>query len=192
MSDAKKIGVLAMQGAFHKHCEMIERLGHFSCQVRTSEDLLTCDALIIPGGESTVMSKLITRNDLLDIIIHRAKNGMPIFGTCAGLILLASNVVAFELPLLRLLDVTVERNAYGRQLESFEANLEIKGMIEPLRGIFIRAPKIIHFSDEVEVLAAFDGDPVLVRQGNILGATFHPELTDDTRIHEFFLSMLAQ
>lgn len=182
-----------MQGAFHKHCIMLESLGAEAIEVRTSEDIESISGLIIPGGESTVMSKLLSRNGLLEPLKRRALEGMPLFGTCAGMILLAKEVVDFNLPLLGVMDIAVQRNAYGRQLESFEATFPVKGLSDvPFSGIFIRAPKVSRCGKGVDVLAEFEDAPVLVREKNFLGASFHPELTGDSRIHSLFLSMIQQ
>ncbi len=191
MPSIKTVGVLAMQGAFHKHCMMIEKLGASAIEVRTVEDIKKINGLIIPGGESTVMSKLLDRNGLIEPLRKRALAGMPIFGTCAGMIMLAREVDDFDLPLPGLMDIAVHRNAYGRQLESFEANFPVKGLKEPpFSGIFIRAPKVTRCGDNVEILAEYEDVPVLVRENQFLGASFHPELTGDSRIHLLFLSMI--
>lgn len=180
-----------MQGAYHKHCIMLESLGVKAIEVRTVEEIESIDGLIIPGGESTVMSKLLTRNGLLEPLKKRAIEGMPLYGTCAGIIMMAKEVDGFNLPLLELMDVAVLRNAYGRQLESFEASFTVKGMDEsPFSGIFIRAPKITRCGKDVEILAEYEDVPILVREKNLLGSSFHPELTGDPRIHRLFLSMI--
>lgn len=193
MDSHKAVGVLAMQGAFHKHCMMLEGLGVEAIEVRTSEDIESISGLIIPGGESTVMSKLLSRNGLIEPLKKRALEGMPLFGTCAGMILLAKEVDGFDLPLLGVMDIAVQRNAYGRQLESFEATFPVKGLgDDPFSGIFIRAPKVARCGNDVEILAEFEDIPILVREKNFLGASFHPELTGDPRIHSLFLSMIRQ
>lgn len=187
----KKIGVLAMQGAFRKHLEMLERIGAQVCEVRTSADMDSIDALIIPGGESTVIGKLLVKNNILNPLTERVKSGMALYGTCAGMILMAETIEGDSQPHLSLMDITVKRNAYGRQKESFEASFNVKGLGEdPYTGIFIRSPKITGIAGDVEVLAEFEYIPVLVRQGRLLASSFHPELTDDPRIHELFLSMI--
>ncbi len=191
MPSVKTVGVLAMQGAYHKHCIMLESLGVKAIEVRTAEEIESIDGLIIPGGESTVMSKLLVRNGLLEPLKKRAIEGMPLYGTCAGIIMMAKEVDEFNLPLLELMDVAVHRNAYGRQLESFESSFQVKGMEEkPFSGIFIRAPKITRCGKGVEILAEFEDVPILVREKNLLGSSFHPELTGDSRIHRLFLSMI--
>ncbi|HPS57662.1 MAG TPA: pyridoxal 5'-phosphate synthase glutaminase subunit PdxT [Spirochaetota bacterium] len=186
-----KAGVLAMQGAFHKHKLVMESLGAETLEVRTNDELLSVDCLIIPGGESTVMGKLLVKNNLMKTLRARILDGMPVFGTCAGMILMSRVIEGMDQPSLEVMDITVERNAYGRQLESFETELEVSAIAGgPFPGIFIRAPKIVSTGNGVEVLAELDSVPVLVRQKNMLAASFHPELTGDRRIHEFFASMV--
>lgn len=187
---SKKVGVLAMQGAFQKHLDMFKKIGVAGVEVRTSADLDSIDGLIIPGGESTVIAKLLIKNDIFNPILERVKSGMGIFGTCAGMILLAKKVEESEQPLLNLMNITVKRNAYGRQQESFEASFEVSSFDKPFAGIFIRSPKITEYSEEVEILAEFEGVPILAKEGKLLACSFHPELTDDTRIHQLFLSMV--
>lgn len=177
-----KIGVLAVQGNFREHTAMLRRLGADVVEVRKPEELEGLDGLVVPGGESTAIGRLIGVYGLEGAI--RAFDG-PIFGTCAGLIML-------DREHLDLVDLTVRRNAYGRQVASFETDLELAGEDEPLRGVFIRAPRVEATGPEVEVLAEHDGEPVLVRQGRFLAATFHPELTDDTRVHELFLEAVRE
>jgi pyridoxal 5'-phosphate synthase pdxT subunit len=187
----KKIGVLAMQGAFRKHLEMLKKTRAEALEVRTSADLDSVDALIIPGGESTVIGKLLVKNSIINPLIERVKSGMALYGTCAGMILMAETIEGDSQPHLSLMDITVKRNAYGRQKESFEASFNVKGLgDDPYTGIFIRSPKITGITGNVEVLAEFEGVPVLVREGRLLASSFHPELTEDTRIHELFLSMI--
>jgi 5'-phosphate synthase pdxT subunit len=185
------IGVLAVQGNFREHLAMLARLGAEGVEVRLPEQLEGLDGLIIPGGESTAIGRLIRLYGLEDAI---AEFAAPVFGTCAGMILLAREAVDGlpEQPLLGLLDATVRRNGYGRQVFSFEADLAFDGEEAPLRGVFIRAPRVEAVGLDVEVLAELDGKPVLVRQGRVLAAAFHPELTDDTRIHELFLQMTRE
>ncbi len=192
MPSSVKIGLLAMQGAFKKHGEIINSLGHETLEVRNPSDLDSIHGLVIPGGESTTIYKLLQKSGLFDSVKEKIQKGMPVFGTCAGIILLAKTIKDMDQPRLGVLDVTVERNAYGRQVESFEAPLHVKGFTDPMPGIFIRAPKIIETGTDVEVLAEFENVPVLVRQNRILAATFHPELTCDTRIHELFINSLSQ
>lgn len=186
-----KAGILAMQGAFHKHMLMMESLGFNSLEVRTRDDILSVDGLIIPGGESTVMIKLLIKNELMDTLKHRILDGMPVFGTCAGAILLSRTIEGMDQPSLGVMDITVERNAYGRQKESFEAHIDVNGITGgPFPGVFIRAPKITSAGSGVEVLAEYESVPVLVKQKNMLASSFHPELTGDRRIHELFASMM--
>jgi len=188
---SKKIGVLALQGAFQKHLDMISKLGAEGIGIRTAYDLDSIDGLIIPGGESTVIAKLLIKNDIMNPVLERVKSGMGLYGTCAGMILMANRVEDSDQPLLNLMDITVKRNAYGRQKESFEASFEIKGLNdEPFSGIFIRSPMVTAYTQDIEVLAEFEGNPVLVRENKLLASSFHPELTDDTRIHRLFLSMI--
>jgi pyridoxal 5'-phosphate synthase pdxT subunit len=177
-----KIGVLAVQGNFREHAAMLRRLGADVVEVRLPEELDGLDGLVIPGGESTTITRLM-RLYGLDEAIRRF--GGAVFGTCAGMILLDRNH-------LDLVDLEVDRNAYGRQVASFEADLELDGDPEPLRGVFIRAPRVREAGPEVEVLAEFDGEPVLLRQGRFLVASFHPELTDDTRVHALFLEVVRE
>lgn len=191
MGPPVRVGVLALQGDFREHLAVLRRLEVPAQEVRTVEDLEAVDALILPGGESTTIARLMAKSGLDRVIKKRGEAGMPLYGTCAGLILLAKELVEDRPQPLGLLDVTVDRNAYGRQVDSFEADIHIKSM-GPFHAVFIRAPKITRCGPSVEILAEHDGAPVLVRQGNLLGSSFHPELTDDTRIHEFFLSFLGK
>jgi len=179
-----------MQGAFQKHLDMIRKIGAEGVEIRTSDDLDSIDGLIIPGGESTVIAKLLIKNDIINPILERVKSGMGIFGTCAGMILLAKKVEESDQPLLSVMDIIVKRNAYGRQKESFEASFDVNGFDKPFAGIFIRSPKITEYSKEVEVLSEFEGIPILAKEGKLLACSFHPELTSDTRIHQLFLSMI--
>lgn len=188
---AKTIGVLALQGGYAAHAKVLRRLGADVIEVRLPEHLALCDALVLPGGESTTIIRLLQRNLLDTAIIERANAGMPIFGTCAGLILLSKRIAAGAecggQPTLGLLDVAVIRNGFGRQLDSFEADLKIKGLDAPVRAIFIRAPIISEIGPDVDMLTQVDDKVVMVRQGNILAASFHPELLEDDRIHAYFL-----
>lgn len=181
-----KAGVLALQGDFREHGRTLVAAGATPREVRTVEDLADVDCLVIPGGESTTISKLARLYGLVDAIRERADSGMPVFGTCAGMIVMAKRVVGLE-PLLSLMDIEVERNAYGRQLDSFEADLDIEGIDHPVRGVFIRAPMVGEVGPEVKVLARHEGHPVVVEQGNLLAASFHPELIGETLLHEYFL-----
>jgi 5'-phosphate synthase pdxT subunit len=188
----KRVGVLAFQGDYAAHCSALERAGAEPFELRRAGDIEAADAFVLPGGESTVMGSLLVRFGLMDALAAAMKGGKPVFGTCAGLILLATKVQGREQPGLRLLDVTVQRNAYGRQIDSFREPLEstIPGA-ESIEGVFIRAPRITFLGPGVEVLARrLDGEPVLVREGAMLGATFHPELLESPAIHRYFLDML--
>ena len=166
---------------------MLSECGATPVLVRTPEDLAGVSSLCIPGGESTTIGKLARDHGLVDPIRDRAAEGMPIFGTCAGMIVLARRVEGGE-PVLSLLDVTVQRNAYGRQADSFEADVEVRG-IGPVRAVFIRAPQVESVGTDVEVLAEHGGAPVVVRQGRIIGAAFHPEMAGDPRLHEHLLRL---
>ena len=177
-----KIGVLAVQGNFREHIAVLRRLGADLVEVRKPEQLGGLDGLVIPGGESTAIGRLSRLYGLEDAIGRFAG---PILGTCAGMILL-------DREHLGLVDVAVERNAYGRQVASFEADLVLAGEEEPLRGVFIRAPRVRDVGDGIEVLATLDGEPVLLSDGRLLVASFHPELTEDTRVHERFLELVRE
>jgi len=186
------VGVLALQGDFEKHRAMLQRLGVAAPLVITPEGLASLDALVIPGGESTTIGKLMVSYGLLDPLRERVLGGMPVYGTCAGMILLAKEIAGQIQPRLGLMEIEVLRNAYGRQVVSFEADISVTFTSSPVRGVFIRAPIISHVGAGVSVLGEFEDKPVLVRQDNMLASSFHPELTDDTRIHDFFLSMLGR
>jgi len=177
-----KIGVLALQGDFAAHARMLGELGAEAREVRTADDLSGLDGLVIPGGESTTMSLGIERERLAEPLRALVREGKPVLGTCAGLIMLDRDH-------LGLLDVSSERNAFGRQVNSFEADLELEG--SPLRAVFIRAPWVEDHGEGVEVLAEVDGHPVAVRQDNMLAVAFHPELTDDTRLHRWLVEAAA-
>jgi 5'-phosphate synthase pdxT subunit len=185
-----KAGVLALQGAFREHREVLRALGVDVVEVRTAPDLEAVDALFLPGGESTTISHLLATSGLREPLTQRLRDGLPTFATCAGLILLARDVLDGrddQVP-LGALDVTVRRNAYGTQLQSFETDLTIDGLPGgPFPGVFIRAPAIEAVGDDVRVLATDDDRPVLVRGGTIWAATFHPELSGDLRLHQQFL-----
>lgn len=185
-----KVGVLALQGAVDRHARRLRSLGAEPRQVRTPSDLSEVDALIIPGGESTTMSMLLDSSGLRDPIAQRLADGMPALGTCAGMILLGSEILdgRSDQRCFGAVDISVRRNAFGRQVDSFEADL-LLGELEggPFRAIFIRAPFVERAGPSVEVLATVDGHPVLCRQGAVTVAAFHPELTDDSRVHERFL-----
>jgi 5'-phosphate synthase pdxT subunit len=186
------IGVLALQGAFRAHTQTLVELGVATREVRTPEHLDEVDALVMPGGESTTMSRLLTSSGLFDQIKARASEGMAVFGTCAGMILLATEVLDGR-PDQRsfgVIDLSVRRNGYGRQLDSFETDLDVAGLAAPFHGVFIRAPRVTAVGPAVEVLARHGDDAVLVRQGHIMAASFHPELTGDTRLHERFVELV--
>jgi pyridoxal 5'-phosphate synthase pdxT subunit len=179
---AMKIGVLALQGNFREHAAMLRRLGADVVEVRKPEQLEGLDGLVVPGGESTTFMRLMRLYGLDEAV--RSFAG-PVFGTCAGMIVLDRGH-------LELMDLDVDRNAYGRQVASFEADLRLPDDPEPLRGVFIRAPRVHDHGAGVEVLAELDGEPVLLRQGRFLVASFHPELTEDTRVHELFLDQVRE
>jgi 5'-phosphate synthase pdxT subunit len=177
-----KIGVLAVQGNFREHVQMLRRLGADAVEVRKPEQLEGLDGLVVPGGESTTFMRLMQLYGLDEAL--QAFQG-PVLGTCAGMIVL-------DREHLGLVDVAVDRNAYGRQVASFEADLELEGDERPLRGVFIRAPRVREVAAEVEVLAELDGEPVALRQGRFIVTAFHPELTEDTRIHERFVQLVEE
>lgn len=182
----KRVGVLALQGDFEAHARALQRAGAQPVEVRSAADLENVQGLIIPGGESTTMLKLLEEEKLLEPL-RRFGRERPIFGTCAGAILLASGVVNAPQSSLGLMDIDVERNAYGRQLDSRIAKLKPEGLQEELEAVFIRAPIIRRVGGDAHILARYQGDPVLVEQGRHLAATFHPELTEDSRVHLMFL-----
>lgn len=186
----KTIGVLALQGGFAKHIQMLQRLGVKTVEVRAPQDLASCEGMIIPGGESTVMMKQLQFSKLLEPLQSFAKE-KPLFGTCAGLILMSSEILSDPMQPLQLLDIHVERNAFGRQVESFQTNiaLNLPSGKSSAEAIFIRAPRIKKVGASVKVLAKFEGEPVLVLDGHHLGATFHPELTLDPTVHMFFRTL---
>ena len=187
-----RVGVLAVQGAVREHMNAIREVGAEPVEVRLPRDLVDIDALILPGGESTTMRRLIDAYGLREPILSLARGGTPLLGTCAGMILLADRMAAGEEPYFGLLDIEVQRNGYGRQLDSFEADLEAPSLgAEPLHGVFIRAPTVSDVGPRAEVLARDpDGSPVAVRQGRVLATAFHPELTDDVRVHGLFCEMV--
>lgn len=187
-----KVGVLALQGAFREHRRAFERLGAEVGEVRLPAHLSGLSAVVIPGGESTTMAKLMRSYGLEEALLAFRASGGAVWGTCAGAISVAREIAGRpEQPTLNLIDIVVERNAYGRQVASFEADLPISGMAEPFHAIFIRAPRIVQTGPGVEALALFDGDPVMVRQGNVMAGVFHPELSGDDRVHEYFLTQVA-
>ncbi len=186
-----QVGVLALQGAFAAHSDCLTSIGVQSVEVRTPGQLNSVDALLMPGGESSTMSQLLESSGLFDPISTRIADGMPVFGTCAGMILLASEILdgRSDQRSFSAIDISVRRNAFGRQVDSFES--AIKSSVGDFQGIFIRAPRIERVGDEVEVLGSINNEPVLVRQGNVLAASFHPELSNDARLHEYFVSITA-
>lgn len=188
-----KIGILAMQGAFREHAAALRKCGCDTVEIRKPADLEAIDALIIPGGESTTIGKLLNDYGLTEPILAKARNGLPVFGTCAGAILLAKDLVDSDQPRLGLMDIKVRRNAYGRQVDSFEVDVDVPVLgKEPFPAVFIRAPRIEDAQPGVEVLARYREGIILARQGNLLAATFHPELTEDLRLHRYFLCMVVE
>lgn len=184
------VGVLSLQGDFREHLALLDELGASTQLVKTPSQLADVDALVIPGGESTTIGKMAVRFGLMEPLRRAVADGLPTYGTCAGLILLASSLTEGDQPLIGGLDVVVRRNAFGRQNESFEASLAIDGLGDPFDAVFIRAPWIEKTGSEVDVLAAIDEHPVMVRQDNILASSFHPELTGDGRIHQMLLDLI--
>jgi pyridoxal 5'-phosphate synthase pdxT subunit len=195
MGATTTVGVLALQGAFAVHEQRLRECGAAARQVRTPDDLARVDALVMPGGESTTMSKLLTTSGLFDVVASRIDGGMPVFGTCAGMILLATDVLDGR-PDQRsfgVIDIAVRRNGYGRQIDSFEADLDVPSVGDrPFHGVFIRAPKVERVGDGVEVLSEHDGVPVLLRRGRVSVASFHPELSGDARLHRSFIDTLTE
>jgi 5'-phosphate synthase pdxT subunit len=188
-----KVGILSLQGDFAEHYRVFEELGANPRYVKIPEELEMVDGVVIPGGESTTLHRLLTRYGIFEALKDFARKGKPLFGTCAGLILLAREVISEEKGFsLELLDIVVARNAYGRQRESFETPVKVNigGVEKEVPGVFIRAPKILETGSDVEVLGKIEEEPVLVREGNIIGATFHPELTEDSTVHKFFLDLI--
>lgn len=185
-----KIGVLALQGAVAEHIRSIELAGAEGVAIKKTEELQDIQGLIIPGGESTTIGKLMRKYDFIDAIREFSAAGKPIFGTCAGLIVLAKTIEGQEEAHLGLMDITVARNAFGRQRESFETDLDVKGIDEPIRAVFIRAPLIRSVGDQVDVLSSYNEEIVAARQGHLLVSSFHPELTDDYRLHQYFVDMV--
>lgn len=187
-----KIGVLALQGAVSEHIRSLEQAGAEAVAVKKTEQLDELDGLVIPGGESTTIGKLMRKYGFIERIRQFSQAGKPIFGTCAGLIVLAKRIEGQDEPHLGLMDMTVARNAFGRQRESFEIDLPITGIQQPVRAVFIRAPLIREIGADVEVLAVYNGEMVTAREGHLLVSSFHPELTDDYRLHEYFTHMVRQ
>ncbi|MFW5686106.1 MAG: pyridoxal 5'-phosphate synthase glutaminase subunit PdxT [Spirochaetota bacterium] len=191
----RPVGVLAYQGGFQKHLDRISSIGVGTVAVRDLSALDRCGSLVIPGGESTTIGMLMERFGLMDAVRDRITEGFPVFGTCAGAILLATTIEASDQPRIGAMDMTVRRNAYGRQVESFEADVvpvaDGAWHDGAFHGVFIRAPQIVRIGERVEPILEFEGRPVMVRSGTLLAATFHPELTDDTRIHRYFIEAVA-
>ncbi|WP_430742640.1 pyridoxal 5'-phosphate synthase glutaminase subunit PdxT [Bacillus atrophaeus] len=186
------IGVLGLQGAVREHIRSIEACGAAGLVVKRPEQLNEVDGLILPGGESTTMRRLIDTYHFMEPLREFAAQGKPLFGTCAGLIILAKEIQGSDNAHLGLLDVKVERNSFGRQVDSFEADLTIEGLAEPFTGVFIRAPHILEAGEDVEVLSKHGGRIVAAKQDNLLGCSFHPELTDDHRVTELFVQMVEK
>lgn len=187
-----RIGVLALQGAVIEHVRAVQNCGAEAITIKRKADLERVDGLIIPGGESTTIGKLMLKYDLLPAARDLIREGLPVFGTCAGLILLAERIEGSDQPTLGVMDITVRRNAFGRQRESFEADLDIPVLGQPaFRSVFIRAPYILETGPRAEALAWFNGKTIMARQDRLLAAAFHPELTDDLRLHRYFLSMVG-
>jgi 5'-phosphate synthase pdxT subunit len=189
-----KIGVLGLQGDVREHARALDSAGATPVVVKYPHEIADVDAMVVPGGESTTIGKLLDRFGLLQPLSARASSGMPLYGTCAGAILLARGIVGREDAQHRipLMDIEVRRNAYGRQIDSFETDLDVSGLHEPFRAVFIRAPVIETSGRAVQVLAEHDGNPVLVRQGHLLASTFHPEMTGDDRVHRLFVEMMEK
>ena len=185
-----KIGVLALQGAVREHVQAIQACGAEAVVVKKAADLAELDGLVLPGGESTAMRRLIDRASLLEPLRQFADNGKPMFGTCAGLVLLAKEIEGQDMAHLGVMDIVVARNSFGRQVDSFEADLDIAGIEEPFPAVFIRAPHIVRAGEDVEVLCEYGGRIVLARSGPFLGCSFHPELTGDHRLMQLFLNMV--
>lgn len=192
-----KVGILALQGDYYEHAEVLKKLDVEVILAKNHKSLLSVDGLIIPGGESTTISRLIRDMELYGALEKLKERGVPVFGTCAGLIIMASNITnpGPNTINLRFLDITVERNAYGHQRESFESDLDLNLNGQRrinIRGVFIRAPQILETGPDVEVLSTFKGKPVLVKQGKFLGSTFHPELSGDPVVHQYFLDLMRE
>ena len=186
-----KVGILALQGDVREHKRILTKLDADPVEVKLPQYMEDLDALIIPGGESTTIGMLMKKYKLDSKIKQKHKQGMPIYGTCAGAIVLAKEIIGSKQPKLALADISIKRNDYGRQIESFETELSIKD-IGDFKGIFIRSPIINRFHNDVETLSEHKNNPVMIKQDNVLITTFHPELTNDTRIHEYFLNMARE
>ena len=187
-----KIGVLALQGAVREHIQSLEQCGVEAVAVKRKEELQELDGLILPGGESTAMRRLIDKYDFMDALKEFARAGKPMFGTCAGLILLAKEVVGNSEPHIGVMDVKVERNSFGRQKESFEADLAIRNVADSFQAVFIRAPHIVEAGENVEILSKHNDRIVAAREGQYLGCSFHPELTDNHSLTAYFVEMVKE
>ena len=193
MEEGMKIGVLALQGAFREHCSMLEGCGVTAVEIRKPEELDDVVGLVIPGGESTTIGKLMVQWGLMEKIKVRVSQGMAIYGTCAGMIMLAKEIIESDQPRLGLMDITVKRNGFGRQRESFEATMSVPEFgEEPVQAVFIRAPYIEKTGESVKIMAMVKDKIVIARQDKILVTAFHPELTNDNRIHKYFISMIKE
>lgn len=186
----KHIGVLALQGAFKEHMDIIQSLGHKGVEIRKIEDLNSIDGLVLPGGESTAMGKLLVDFDLKEILIQKIRDGLPVWGTCAGMILLAREIADDKTTHLSLMDIVVRRNGYGRQLGSFKVDSIFKGIENKIPMVFIRAPYIESVGKGVDILGEIDGKIVAARENNLLVTSFHPELTDNLETHRYFINMM--
>ncbi|RXK17724.1 pyridoxal 5'-phosphate synthase glutaminase subunit PdxT [Macrococcus sp. DPC7161] len=184
-----KIGVLALQGAVREHARHIELCGHTPVIIKRIEELEYIDGLVLPGGESTTMRRLMDLYGFTEVL---RKSDLPMYGTCAGLILLAENIVGYDEGHLKKMNITVERNSFGRQVDSFEADLDVSGIEDHVNAVFIRAPHIVSVADNVEVLSKVEGKIVAVKQDKYLGISFHPELTDDIKIMKYFIEAIVQ
>ena len=184
------IGVLGMQGAVREHLKSLHQCGSEGLTIKNPLDLEKVDGLIIPGGESTTIRRLLDTSKLTQPVIEFARAGKPVFGTCAGLILLAKKLISGQTHNLGLMNITAERNSFGRQVDSFEAKLDIKGIADNFNAVFIRAPHIAKVEDGVDILASLEDRIVMVKEKNLLGCSFHPELTDDNRITQYFIEMV--
>ena len=191
---SRVVGVLALQGAFEAHQHVLGQLGFETVQVRTPSDLKLVGALVMPGGESTTMSHLLLTSGLFESIDTRLKQGMPVFGTCAGMILLAKDVLdgRSDQKSFGAIDIDVKRNAYGRQIDSFETDIAVDGFVDDFHAVFIRAPQVARCGEGVTVLARHGQDVVLARQGSVMVSSFHPELASDVRIHSLFTDSLQE
>lgn len=185
-----KIGILALQGAFQEHKNILDSLNVDNCLLKTKEQLEDIDGIILPGGESTAMGKLLRDFNILEPLKEKIKNGLPVFGTCSGMILLAEKLSNSETVHLGVMGIEVKRNAYGRQLGSFEIEEDFKGINKKVKMVFIRAPYVENIKEGVEILATVNGNITAVREKNMLAVSFHPELTNDTSVHEYFLDII--